>query len=113
MEKLKSLRREIRKFQDGCNGNGTFDDLEQINDALLIINECTHVLVFHQRDDENNKVMRVFSCRKVENDTMKVLSCFDSIIQNTLLDDKIRYLSHHICKISKILKDCIGGCFFP
>ena len=65
VEDLKSFRKETRKFQDGCNGNNTFDDLEPINDVLLIINECTHVLVFDQRDDENNKVMRVFSCRRV------------------------------------------------
>ena len=69
VEKLKSLRREIRKFQDGgCDGN---DDLEQISDdVLLIVNECTHVFVFDQRDNENNKVTRVFSCRRVENDAM-------------------------------------------
>ena len=82
VEKLKSLRRKVRKFQDGgCDGNDTFDDLEQISDdVLLIINECTHVLVFDQRDYENNKVTRVFSCRRVENDAMQVLTCFDSIV---------------------------------
>ena len=104
MEKLKSLRREIRKFQDGgCDGNDTFDDLE------LIVNECTHVVVFDQRDNENNKVTRLFSCRRVENDAMQVLTCFDSITQNTLLNDKIQYLSH-ICKVSEMFRDCIGGC---
>ena len=113
VEKLKSLRRKIRKFQDGCNGNNTFDDFKPINDVLLIVNECTHVLVFDQRDDENNKVTRVFSCRRVQNDAMQVLTCFNSIVRNTSLDDKIRHLSHHICKISEMLKDCIGGCFFP
>ena len=77
VEKLKSLRRKVRKFQDGgCDGNDTFDDLEQISDdVLLIINECTHVLVF-----DHNKVTRVFSCRRVENDVMQVLTCFDSIV---------------------------------
>ena len=49
VEKLKSLRREIREFHGGCNGNDAFDDLESINDVLLILNECTHVLVFDQR----------------------------------------------------------------
>ena len=95
------MRREIRKFQDRCNGNDTFDDLEQTNDAsLLIVNECaTHVLVFDQREDENNKVTRVFSCRRVANDGIKVLTCLVSIIRITSLDDKIPYLSHHICQI--------------
>ena len=64
------------------------DVLEQINDVLLIVNECTHVLVFDKRDDENNKVIRVFSCRRVKNYAMQVLTCFDSIVQNTSLGTK-------------------------
>ena len=63
MNGLWTLKKEIRKFQDGCKDNViTFDELEQTYE--IIMNECMHVLIFKQKDESTNmSITRVFSCR--------------------------------------------------
>ena len=40
-----------------------FDYLDQMNDTVLI--DCTHILVFNQENETNNRlVTRVFSCKR-------------------------------------------------
>ena len=113
MNGLRTLKKEIRKLQDGCEEDNvvTFDELEQTNE--IIMNECTHVLIFEQKDESTNvSITRVFLCRRCKNHNIQILTCFDSIAHNSSLDNKVRYLRYHICKASEMLRECIGGCLF-
>ena len=114
MNGLRTLKKKIRKFQDGCEEDNviTFNELEQTNE--IIMNECMHFLIFEQKDESTNvSIMRVFLCRRCKNHNIQILTCFGSMVHNLSLEDKVRYLSYHICKASEMLKECIGGCLFP
>ena len=109
MDKLKEYKKKIRKFQDGHDES--FDHLDQMNDTVLI--ECTHILVFNQKDD-NRLVMRVFLCkREINNGNLQVLNCLDSLSFDPSLSNKSQYMCCNIYESSKLLRDCIGGSLFP
>ena len=116
VDKLKEYKKKIREFQDGFHRHdelSLFDHLDQMNDTLLI--ECTHILVFNQEDETNNRlVTRVFSCkREINNGNLQVLNCLDSLSFHPSSLDKSRYIYRNIYQSSKLLRDCIGGSLFP
>ena len=109
MDKLKEYKKKIRKFQD--SHDESFDHLDQMNDTVLI--ECTHILVFNQKDN-NRLVMRVFLCkREINNGNLQVLNCLDSLSFDPSLSDKSEHVCCNIYESSKLLRDCIGGSLFP
>ena len=115
MSCLRNMNKKVKNFPIGKEAS--FDLDNEVSCVMTPYNEqCTHVLIFQQVDDNAKCRLRSFLCKRLSkgNKCLKALhDLYFSIYDNDSLTCQLQYVNSLLHTLACVLHDCLWGSTFP
>ena len=112
---LQHVNKKVKNFQMSKEASFDLDDNQVSSCGVLYNEQCTHVLIFEQMDDNAEHRLRSFLCKRVckGKKCLKVLhNLYFSIYDNSLMCQQ-QYINSLLHTLACVLHDCLRGSAFP